>query len=383
MTGTIDIVSGSVAAFVGHTLAGPINRVVAVRSYLEYANSFGGLAASSEVSYAVLQFFRNGGEQALIVRVPEDDTGLPGLEALGGRERSYPVGLSCLESNDEFSLLCVPDVTRPREPGGSVPQFRIERMAEFWRTAMDLCRRKRAMLLVDLPANATTVLAARGALAALPRGTRALPGAYAPWLPREDPLHANRQRLCAPSGTIAGLYARIEKTRGAWKAPAGLEADLRNVRRLAAGFTDTDQSVLNPLALNLLREFPGRGLVCWGARTLDISGDWTHVPVRRLGNLIERSVLRGAGWVAGQGNGPGLWTRLRTAIETCLYGLFREGAFAGQKPESCYFVRCGPDTTTAADIASGQVRVEIGFAPLRPAEFLILRLALTTLPPSA
>ncbi len=375
--------STGVTAFVGHTLEGPINKVVPVKSFLEYSKTFGGLAASSEVSYAVLQFFRNGGEKALIVRVPELDTGLPDLGMVSGASSSVPIGLSCLDADEEFELLCVPDATRPREPGGSLSEFPMEEMVELWRAAIALCRRKRALFILDAPVETLSTGAAQTLAAALPREMGSFTAAYAPWIWIDDPLHDGQQRRCAPGGSVAGLYARTDKNLGAWKSPAGTDANLRNVRRLAASFSDAEQAILNPLAINLLREFPGHGFVAWSARTLDISGDWTFVPMRRLANHIERSLTRGLHWTVFETNGEALWSQLRRSAGDFFDTLFRRGAFAGETQTKSYFVKCGPDTTTEADIAQGHVNLEIGFAALKPAEFVILRLQFTTRPPNA
>ncbi len=372
----------AITAFVGHTLAGPINRIVPVGSFLEYSNAFGGLAASSELSYAVLQFFRNGGQRALILRVPELDTGLPDLEALIGATSSVGMGLRGLEANDEFELLCVPDATRPRAPNGTVSEFRSNKVNELWQAALDLCRRKRALLLIDAPVEIRSTMAAQAWVGELPREHGEFAAAYGPWIEIADPLHDGALRRCAPTGTIAGLIARTDAQRSLWQAPAGIEATLRQVKGLTAGFGDADQAILNPLSLNMLRLFDDRGPVCWGARTLDLSGDWTYVATRRLASHVERSLARGLAWTATEENAVPLWHAVRQDVAAFLQTLFRAGAFAGQTPDDSYFVKCGADTTTQNDIDEGRLILEIGIAPLRPAEFVILRIGLTTQPPS-
>jgi hypothetical protein len=372
-----------IAAFVGHTLEGPINRVVTVKSFLEYSQNFGGLAASSELSYAVLQFFRNGGEKALIVRVPELETGLPGLGMVAGSNTSYPMGLGCLETEDGFDLLCVPDATRPRMPNGSVSEFKIEKMIELWRVATDLCRRKRALALIDAPVEALATPDLKVFAGALPRESGAFAAAYAPWIEIDDPLQEGERRKCAPAGTIAGLFARFDKVHGVWKAPAGVEASLRSVKNLTRRFTDDDQNILNPLGINLLREFPRHGLVAWGGRTLALSDEWKYVPVRRVGNLIERSLQQGLQWPAFEPNAAPLWLGVRQSTENFLHTLFKRGAFPANRPQDAYFVKCDASTMTQADIDQGNCLVEIGFAPIKPAEFVILRIGLKTQPPSA
>jgi hypothetical protein len=379
----IALVPTGVTAFVGHTLEGPINQVVAVKSFLEYSQSFGGLAGSSEVSYAVLQFFRNGGEKALIVRVPELETGLPDLEMVAGSSTSFSMGLGCLEARDDFDLLCVPDATRPRTPSGSMPEFKIEDMVKLWRKAADLCRRKRALFLLDAPGNQITTADLQVFAASLPREMGAFAAAYAPWIVIDDPLHAGVQRKCAPAGTIAGIDARIDKAIGPWKAPAGLEARANSVKSLTKRFADVDQEILNPLGINLLRDFPQHGIVAWSAHTLSLAADWKYVPVRRLANLIERSLQEGLQWAAFEPNVESLWSALRQNIGEFMHMLFKRGAFPGNRPQDAYFVKCDASTMTQADIDQGNCLVEIGFAAVKPAEFVLLRIALKTQPPSA
>lgn len=372
-----------IAAFVGHTLEGPANEVVAVRSYMDYARIFGGLAASSELSYAVLQFFRNGGDQALIVRVPELDTGLPDLGMVAGATTSFPMGLGCLEGNEDFDLLCLPDATRPRTPGGNLTEFKIEQMVELWRAGADLCRRHQALLLMEAPAALTVTADLQSFAASLPRESGAFAAAYVPWTIIDDPLHQGQQRLCAPAGTVAGLYARMDKIHGIWKAPAGIEARLNSVKALGKRFTDTEQDILNPLGINLLRDLPEYGIVAWAARTLSQADEWKYVPVRRLANHIERSLLRGLRWAAFEPNDEPLWTQLRQDTGDFLRALMKKGAFAGQTDRDCYFVKCDRTTMTQADIDHGLCVIQLGFAPLKPAEFVIVRIVLTTQPPNA
>ena len=374
--------SSGVTAFVGHALEGPVNRVVPVGAYMDYAKTFGGPAASSELSYAVLQFFRNGGQKALIVRVPELDTGLPGLDMVAGRASSFPMGLRCLEDDDEFELLCVPDCTRPREPSVAVSEFRHDAMAELWGEAMDLCRRKRALLIVDAPVDARDTDAAGAWVRGLPRESGGFAAAFAPWLRIDDPLNEGSPRLCAPSGTIAGLIARTDRQAGLWTAPAGIDADLRQVSSLSQSYSEAQQGILHPLSLNLLREFPDRGILCWSARTLSVAPEFQYVPVRRLASHIERSLQRGLAWTAVESGSEALRATVRREVTAFMDGLFRRGGFPATSPTNAYFVKCGPDTMTQSDIDNGRLIVEIGFAPLQPAEFVILRIELTTRPPN-
>jgi phage tail sheath protein FI len=237
---------------------------------------------------------------------------------------------------------------------------------------------RRAMLIVDIADGVDTLdemqtwmndnagLRHRNAAVYFPRGR----------VP--DPLNQNRPRSIGASGMIAGLWARTDAERGVWKAPAGTDARLRNVESLAYALTDAENGVLNPLGVNCLRNFPVYSNICWGARTLEgadvIASDWKYVPVRRLTLFIEESLFRGTQWVVFEPNDEPLWSQIRISVGGFMQDLFRQGAFQGSTPRDAYFVRCDASTTTQSDIDAGRVNIEVGFAPLKPAEFVIVRI---------
>jgi Bacteriophage tail sheath protein len=193
-----------------------------------------------------------------------------------------------------------------------------------------------------------------------------------------DPLNEFRLRAVPASGTIAGLYARIDAERGVWKAPAGLEAVLRGVQRLEYVMTDAENGVLNPLGINCLRRFPIAGNVCWGARTLVgadlLASEWKYVPVRRLALFLEESLYRGTQFAVFEPNDEPLWSQIRLNVGAFMQSLFLQGAFQGQTPRQAYLVKCDSETTTQDDINHGIVNILVGFAPLKPAEFVIIKI---------
>ncbi len=193
-----------------------------------------------------------------------------------------------------------------------------------------------------------------------------------------DPLNGFRLRTVPASGTIAGLYSRIDGERGVWKAPAGLEAGLRGVRELELKLTDAQNGVLNPLGINALRTFRIAGTVCWGARTLEgadlLASEWKYVPVRRLALFLEESLFRGIQFAVFEPNDEPLWAQIRLNVGAFMQNLFLRGAFQGSTPRDAYLVKCDSETTTQNDIDLGIVNVLVGFAPLKPAEFVILRI---------
>lgn len=200
---------------------------------------------------------------------------------------------------------------------------------------------------------------------------------YYPWVRMPDPAGGAAALAVAPSGFAAGAWAKTDGTRGVWKAPAGVETSLLGVASLEFDVVDGDQDILNPLGVNCLRKFPGYGSVIWGARTLSTKAkpEWRYVPVRRTGILIKESIKGGIMWAVFEPNDHRLWASLRSNIDGFMNGLWRAGAFQGEKASDAYYVRCGlGDTMTQADIDAGQVIVIVGFAPVKPAEFVIVRI---------
>ena len=181
-----------------------------------------------------------------------------------------------------------------------------------------------------------------------------------------------------PSGAVAGLYARTDARRGVWKAPAGVEATLGGVVRLQRDTIDSEQDDLNPVGINVLRVIPGAGSVIWGARTLQPTSEWRYVPVRRTAMFLRKSIFNGIHFAVFEPNDTGLWSTLRATIRAFMETQFRNGAFAGTSSREAYFVKVDSETTTEVDQAAGIVNVLVGFAPLRPAEFVVVKLSQKT-----
>ena len=509
---TITGVATSIAAFIGRALRGPVDQPVTVNGFGDFERLFGGLWAGSMMSYAVRDFFLNGGGQAIIVRVasgagaarialptgaaspdnfllleaaspgawgaglsalvdyqtgdpmnpsaptdpqlfnlsvteaggptekflgvslnpdsanflprvleksstlvrvPRDDGGawivpdaderpqetltadspfdplpvaaggggdgadIDADQILGGAGDTFESdkrGLYALEHADLFNLLCIPPFAR----GGNVA-------AEVWQAAAAYCVRRRAMLIVDPPAewgagaspaaNAVAGLAADIGIS----GTNARNAAlYFPRVVEADPARDRQLDVFVPSGIVAGVMARTDAQRGVWKAPAGLDASLNGIAGLQVNLNDQENGQLNPLGVNCLRSFPVNGRVVWGARTLrgadQLGDEYKYVPVRRLALYIEESLYRGTQWVVFEPNDEALWAQIRLNVGAFMHNLFRQGAFQGKSPKDAYLVKCDRETTTQNDINLGVVNVLVGFAPLKPAEFVIIRI---------
>ena len=280
-------------------------------------------------------------------------------------------GLHALGRTKLFNLLCIP----PDTVGGDTAP-------EVYNAALTLCVKRRAMLIMDPPAAWKTEQDVTLGLQALKRlgvrDVRARNAAlYFPRVVEIDAGQPSGRALLGACGAVAGLMARTDAARGVWKAPAGSEATLNGVQGLALNLGDAEHGALNRLGVNCLRRFSTTGIVAWGARTLRgedaLADEYKYIPVRRMALHIEESLYRGLQWVVFEANGEPLWAQIRLAVGGYLQALFTQGAFQGRSPKDAYFVRCDHGTTTDNDIALGLVNIHIGFAPLKPAEFVILK----------
>ena len=274
-------------------------------------------------------------------------------------------GLYALDGADMFNILCIP----PYSPTSDLD------FTKDWTPASQYCVTRRALLLVDPPANwqVGDAEAQVSNLGSLARSNAAL---YFPRVLAVDPLNNNQVTAFAPCGLVAGVMARIDANRGVWKAPAGLEASLVNAAGLSVPVDDHADGLLNPLGVNCLRVMPNAGTVVWGARTLDgadaLASEWKYVPVRRFALYLEESIDRGVAWAVFEPNAEPTWARLRASVEAFMHRLFLAGAFRGTKASQAYFVKCDATTTTQADIDRGIMNIVVGFAPLKPGEFIVL-----------
>ncbi len=498
---TVSGVATSIAAFVGRALRGPVNQPVICFGFGEYNRRFGGLWSDAPVTYAVDDFYANGGGQAEIVRLfkplaPGDDgvaqlnIGALGLRArspgewgrklagevthpgqvdpegakeaakkfgltvddlfdlrvedtatkavevfrnltvkesggarrfdrvlaaesslvecqvnangspkLGNRpahdtkatatggndgaaltdldykgDADKKTGIHALLKADLFNLLCIP----PDQRDATLPDGVYEAAAE-------LCKKERAVLIVDPPvewdANPETAVAKVKDAQLSDNRVLSLTNAdhaalFFPRLLRRDPLRGGQIDKFAPCGAVAGIIARTDVNRGVWKSPAGMAATISGAEGLTVPMTDQENGLLNPIGVNCLRSFPGTGLTVWGARTLrgadQLSDDYKYLAVRRLALFIEESLYRGTQWVVFEPNDEPLWAQVRLSVGTFMQRLFKQGAFQGASPRDAYFVKCDGGTTTQDDRNQGIVNIVVGFAPLLPAEFVVI-----------
>ncbi len=483
---TITGVATSITAFVGRALKGQDNESITINSYGDYERLFGGLWLGSAMSYAVRDFYLNGGSQAIIVRLHNgataavieitidfqleaasvgswgdglsvlidydtkdsndtnlfnltvseedgasekflnvsiesesprylprvlkqrsmlvrvrEDNGSPIMpntqptpstdpitpttlgsdgDSLGDEQlfsangmKDAKTGMYALEKADLFNLLCIPPYTATSDVSATLIS-----------NAADYCKERRAMLLVDPHSSWTDKDSAKS----LTGDGVPYPGINSPFsqyaaiffprLKQPNPLRDNQVEEFVPCGAIAGIFSRTDAQRGVWKAPAGQEASLVGVPSLSVPLTDDENGELNQLGINCLRAFPVYGRLVWGSRTLDgadrLASEWKYIPVRRTALYIEESLYRGTQWVVFEPNDEPLWAQIRLNIGAFMHNLFKQGAFQGVKPKDAYLVKCDKETTTQNDINLGIVNILVGFAPLKPAEFVIIKI---------
>ncbi len=282
------------------------------------------------------------------------------ISAYLGPTRAAGLGIYALETHD-FNLLVLSGITDPA----------------IVSAATAYCQERRAFFIADAPQGKSV-----NDMATYMMGTAVPKSDYGaifyPYVQIPDPL-TGALRSCPPSGTIAGVHARTDGGRGVWKAAAGTtDGVLTGVLGLDTVMTDAQNGVLNPLGLNALRLFPIYGPVAWGARTFlgadAQTSDYKYIPVRRLALFIESSLYQGTQWVVFEPNDEPLWSQIRLNVGTFMQSLFLQGAFQGSTPTSAYFVRCDSTTTTQNDINLGIVNIVVGFAPLKPAEFVVIQI---------
>ncbi|NOR43286.1 MAG: phage tail sheath family protein [Gammaproteobacteria bacterium] len=501
-------VATSITAFIGRALRGPVDEPITINSYGDYERIFGGLWLKSPMSFAVRDFYLNGGSQAIIVRLFQDvlpqiaeinangltlEAAYPGtwgnylraridydvsedkaadfglqetdlfnltirdtktgeteqfrnvtilespqqinkvLENRSNLMRVYksefppdlpfpnktnrpdkhddpasgndtwenntlssPVdheasdgeiltkdafindkeknkeGLYALEKADLFNLLCIP----PHELEGDI-ELKGDIESDLIGVAAKYCEDRRAMFIVDSPANWSNKKMARDEIINI--GTKSKNAAvFFPRLRQPNPKRSNQIEDFVSCGAVAGVFSRTDVQRGVWKAPAGLEASLVGVPQLSVPLTDMENGELNPLGINCMRSMPAIGPVVWGSRTLQgndrLASEWKYIPIRRLALYIEESLYRGTQWVVFEPNDEPLWAQIRLNVGAFMHNLFRQGAFQGSTPREAYFVKCDKETTTQNDRNLGIVNIVVGFAPLKPAEFVIIKI---------
>jgi phage tail sheath protein FI len=296
---------------------------------------------------------------------------------------SWPAAFSTIFSASDFTDIFQQDSTLDKIPIFNLLIVPGVTDNGIWSAALAFCERKHAFVILDPPRQAAAdgtlgLPKIADSLGSLPTSTNG--ALYFPYLRCTDPLTSSVMEL-PPSGSVAGLFARTDVNRGVWKAPAGIEAVLTNTLGVVERgvMTDQRQGTLNPIGVNCIRTFPSVGTVVFGARTQVTANtafqQWRYVPVRRVALFLEQTLLNNLGWVVFEPNDEKLWVSIRTSIDNFMLSLFNQGAFQGSTPSKAFKVICDSTTTTQQDIDNGIVNIVVAFAPLKPAEFVIIKIA--------
>jgi phage tail sheath protein FI len=328
----------------------------------------GALPATRPAPISEVSFNANGADGSTIT---DAEISHPDLASEQG-------GIWALEKADLFNLLCIPPFTLDHT--GDIG-------AQTRSAAAAYCTSKRAIYIADPlysweeAADVTDPASGLGS-ANWGLARNANSALYFPRVIQPDPLQQGQLAEFPPCGVIAGIISRTDAARGVWKAPAGREATLMGVTALTAQLSSANTSVLNPLAVNCLRSFPRLGHVIWGSRAFveaqQLASKWKYLPVRRTALFIEESLYRGTQWVVFEPNDDPLWAQIRLQVSAFMQALFRQGALQGSKSSDAYFVICDSQSTTQTDIDNGIVNFVVGFAPLKPAEFVVIKLKQNT-----
>jgi phage tail sheath protein FI len=355
----IEGASTDTAGMVGVTENGPLNTPTLITSFPEFTRVFGSYlnedyGEDRYLPHAVEGFFQNGGRRVYISRV-EATSDTSRDERYIGVDDSDPkkrTALQALKNVDEISIIAIPNGTSHAIQHAMIRQCE-QNMDRF------------AVLDSEKDSDLDKIQRQRS------RYDSKNAALYYPWLVVSDPF-SNGRITIPPSGHICGIYARSDMIHGVHKAPAN--EIIQGVVGLERRITKGQQEILNPLGINCLREFRSRGIQVWGARTISSDQLWKYVNVRRLFLYLEESLEKGTQWVVFEPNDEPLWSQIRLNVRTFMQNLFRQGVFRGTTPKEAYFVKCDRETTTDADIDRGIVNILVGFAPLKPAEFVILRI---------
>jgi uncharacterized protein len=353
----IEGVATAVAAFVGLAASGPFNTPTPVSTWSQFTEQFGAFVPGSYLAHAVFGYFANGGGDCYVVRVGDDvgdlaeGTGFGGLEAVG-----------------EITMVCVPDLLAAYQQG-RIDLEAVQAVQQAMITHCELMGDRIAILDPPPGLSAQQVKEWRQDKSGYDSRYAAM---YWPWVRVFDPTDGGT-RYVPPSGHMAGIWSRNDHTRGVHRAPANQV--IRGVLALEPRLTKAEHDLLNHAGINCLRAVGGRGIRVGGARTLSGDPAWRYLSVRRLFNYLEESIRNGTRWVVFEPNDHALWARIRRTTAAFLVNEWRKGALRGSTPAEAFYVKCDEETNPADGIDAGRVVCEIGVAPVRPAEFVVFRLA--------
>ncbi len=377
----------NVVGFLGVAEKGPVNDVTLVTNWTQYSKLFGGMHKNGWLGHSVYQFFQNGGTKCYINNLMEApvDKAAAGKDDKGGKDAkegdapaeefkvSNPDGLTKLiigkdEGPGKRSGLCafneVGDISIVCAPGVTEPAAQDAILSH--------CEQNRFRVAVlDAPETLEK------GIDTMPMPRDSTMGAYYfPWVQMYD-ADNDADVYAPPCGGVAGVYGRVDSTRGVYKAPAN--EIFRTATGLKYNLTDAEQELLNPKGINCIREFEGRGIRVWGARTFSSDPEWKYINVRRLFCMVEKTIQEGTNWVVFEPNTRALWKQIVRNLTAFCLRLWKEGALFGDSPEEAFYVRCDDELNPPESIDAGYVVCELGIAPAKPAEFVVFRVSQKTL----
>jgi len=356
----IEGVSTSTVGFVGMAEKGDLNKPTLITNWGQFVDKFGRYTSESPyLAPAVYGFFANGGGRCYVVRVTDGATDGDYVGTDGGPGQR--TGLQAFNEIDEVNIVCIPGVT-----SDTVQKAMITHCESM---------KDRFCILDPIEDADMTAIQNQKNDVVSERGYAAL---YYPWIKvaietKENDKVKLIQDFIPPSGYLAGIYARSDTERGVHKAPAN--EIIRGALDIKLPITKGEQDILNPLGIDCIRAFPGRGIRVWGARTTASDALWKYINVRRLFLFLEESIGEGTQWVVFEPNDEKLWARVKQTITQFLTRVWKDGALMGTTPEEAFFVKCDRTTMTQDDIDNGRIIILIGVAPVKPAEFVIFRIA--------
>lgn len=377
----IEAGSTSVAGFLGIAEKGPIDTAMLVTNWTQYTKTFGGMHEAGWLGHAVYQFFQNGGTKCFInnLATPEKTEGSgesEGEEGEGEEKKEKKIievknpdniakliigkdegvgkksGLFLFDSVTDIAIIAAPGVTDPAAQDAILTH----------------CENNRFRIAVlDAPETL------EAGIDTMPMPRDSILGAYYfPWITMYDPA-ADQNMFAPPSGGVCGVYSRVDGTRGVHKAPAN--ELLKTALGVKYNLTDAEQELLNPRGINCIRDFPGRGIRVWGARTISSNAEWRYINVRRLFCMVEKALQNGTNWIVFEPNTRDLWKKVVRNITAFLLNIWKSGALFGDSPEEAFYVRCDDELNPPESIDAGYIIVELGMAPAKPAEFVVFRVS--------
>lgn len=336
---SIEGVPTDTVALIGFAGSGPTAPTL-VTSFHEFSMQFAAFPPTGNLPHAVSGFFANGGTRCFILRLPSPPNGIDCTKAV-----------ALLADVADIAMVCCPD--EHAIPGMSLA---LVAHSEQMRYRIAVLAAPSNSDYSHLPPK--ELLSSRAAY-------------YAPWLKISNPA-GGPPLTVHPGGHVTGAIAANDIQRGVYKAPANIS--LNDVIGLERDITQREQDPLNQRGINVIRNFPGRGIRIWGARTTSSDPEWKYVNLRRYFIYLERSIDQGTQWAVFESNGDQLWSNVKRTVEDFLYNEWRNGALLGDKPEKAFFVKCDRTTMTQNDLDNGRLICLVGVAPLKPAEFVIFRI---------